>query len=125
MPDKLTAAAESKSIPLPQTDELLVRKAHYLLRALDHDLRIKMLHFLHQKKQCSVTEIFTHFRLVQAVASQHLALLRRAGVVQTNRQGKHVYYKLHYQRLQEVLTLIGTLGDTGNEKNKKLKKTEP
>ncbi|RPD46640.1 ArsR/SmtB family transcription factor [Paracnuella aquatica] len=109
MPDKLTAIAEGKSIPLPQTDELLLRKAHYLLRALDHDLRIKMLYFLHQKQQCTVTEIFTHFRLVQAVASQHLALLRRAGVVQTTRQGKHVFYKLYYDRLEEIMVLIGKL----------------
>lgn len=109
MPDKLAATADGKLIPLPQTDELLLRKAHYLLRALDHDLRIQMLYFLHQKEQCTVTEIFTHFKLVQAVASQHLALLRRAGVVQTTRQGKHVFYKLHQSRLEEIMKLIALL----------------
>lgn len=33
----------------------------------------------------SVTEIYVKLRLEQSVASQHLAILRRAGVVQTDR----------------------------------------
>lgn len=112
MPDKLTGSESGKFIPLPQTDELLLRKAHYLLRALDHDLRIRMIQFLHQQKQCTVTEVFVHFRLVQAVASQHLAILRRAGVVHTTRKGKHVFYKPNYERLNDVLTLIGKLSNS-------------
>lgn len=115
MADKLTAPEPGKSIPLPQTDELLLRKAHYLLKALEHDVRIRMLLFLDQKKQCTVTEVFEHFRLVQAVASQHLAILRRAGVVQTTRKGKHVFYKPNYPRLHEVLRLIGKLATGAKE----------
>jgi DNA-binding transcriptional ArsR family regulator len=115
MPDKLPNQVIWKSIPLPQTDELLLRKAHYLLRALDHDLRIRMLHFLNEKQQCTVTEVFLHFRLVQAVASQHLAILRRAGVVQTTRKGKNVFYKPNYSRLNEVLELVARLASGKTE----------
>ena len=109
MPNKLSAPQEGKEIPVLKTDELQLRKAHYLLRAIDHKLRIDILLFIHQKKSCTVTDIFVSFRLVQAVASQHLAILRRAGMVSTKRQGKNIYYSLHYQRVAQILTLVSQL----------------
>lgn len=110
MSDKLTASSASeKNSTTLQTDELQLRKAHYLLRALDHKLRIDILMFIHEKKSCTVTEIFVAFRLVQAVASQHLAILRRAGMVNTTRQGKNIFYAINHDRLNQLLTLVGKL----------------
>jgi DNA-binding transcriptional ArsR family regulator len=35
----------------------------------------------------------------QTVASAHLAILRRAGVVNTRKEGKWIYYSINYQQL--------------------------
>jgi DNA-binding transcriptional ArsR family regulator len=109
MSSKTIETFELKNAPLLQGEELQLRKAHYLLRALDHKLRIDIILFIHEKKSCTVTDIFVHFRLVQAVASQHLAILRRAGMVATKRQGKNIFYSLNYSRLNQMLVLVGKL----------------
>lgn len=109
MSDKFSELLPNKTPHILQADELLLRKAHYLLRAIDHKLRIEILMFIQEKKSCTVTEIFVAFRLVQAVASQHLAILRRAGMVSTTRQGKNIFYSINHSRLEHLLSLVGKL----------------
>jgi DNA-binding transcriptional ArsR family regulator len=48
-------------------------------------------------------------RLEQSVASQHLAILRRAGIVSTTRDGKFIHYSVNYARLAEVVKFVDEL----------------
>jgi DNA-binding transcriptional ArsR family regulator len=48
-------------------------------------------------------------RLEQSVASQHLAILRRVGVVETTRQGKFIHYSLDKNRLEQIARLVDEL----------------
>ena len=48
-------------------------------------------------------------RLEQSVASQHLAILRRAGVVVTERQGKFIYYTVDKERINHISRLVEEL----------------
>ncbi len=57
----------------------------------------------------TVTDIYIKLRLEQSVASQHLAILRKAGVVQTDRQGKYIYYSLDNERLTQISRLVEEL----------------
>jgi DNA-binding transcriptional ArsR family regulator len=57
----------------------------------------------------TVTDIYIKLRLEQSVASQHLAILRRAGVVLTERQGKFIYYSLDNDRLVQISNLVEEL----------------
>jgi DNA-binding transcriptional ArsR family regulator len=61
------------------------------------------------KKQLSVTEIYVKLRLEQSVASQHLAIMRRAGVVKTTRKGKNIYYELDNNRLKSIANFISDI----------------
>jgi DNA-binding transcriptional ArsR family regulator len=79
-----------------------VKKAASVLRALNHKLRQQMLDLIDRKNKITVTDIFIHFRLEQSVVSGHLRILRHAGVVTTQRDGKHIYYSINYQRLEKV-----------------------
>lgn len=88
-----------KDLPL---DVLPLKKAALILRAGNHALRQKMLHYLHQKGRVPVTPIYQKLRLEQSVASQHLAILRRAGLVTTERSGRQIYYSVNYDRLHKV-----------------------
>ena len=70
-----------------------------------------MLRLLDEHKRLTVTELYIHLRLEQSVASQHLAILRRAGFVKTQRDGKFIYYMVNSERLSEVNKIIGELLD--------------
>lgn len=83
-------------------DFLQVKKSSLILRALNHKLRQQILKLLEEQSKLTVTEIYIQLRLEQSVASQHLAILRRAGIVKTEREGKFIYYGLHTQRLLEI-----------------------
>ena len=72
-------------------------------------LRQQMVKMLDEKQRMTVTEIYVALRLEQSVASQHLAILRRAGIVKTERDGKFIYYHVNYDRLDQINHLINEL----------------
>jgi len=86
-----------------------LRKAALVLRAVNHKLRQRMIDLLEENQQLTVTDIYIKLRLEQSVASQHLAILRKAGVVRTDRQGKYIYYSLDHERLSQISRLVEEL----------------
>ena len=87
-------------------DYLSIKKVALIFRALNHKLRQDMLRMIDKKGKVSVTEIFVDLRLEQSVASQHLAILRRAGILLTEREGKFMYYKLNSERLHMINHMV-------------------
>lgn len=96
----------SKDVQLDYVD---LRKAVLVLRAVNHKLRQKIIDILEDSDTMTVTDIYIKLRLEQSVASQHLAILRRAGVVLTERQGKFIYYSLDKDRLAQISRLVEEL----------------
>ncbi|MBD0333459.1 MAG: helix-turn-helix transcriptional regulator [Chitinophagaceae bacterium] len=88
---------------------LQLKKAALILRAINHKLRQIILRLIHENGQMTVTEIYVRLRLEQSVASQHLAILRKAGFVTTNRDGKFIYYSVNYNRLDQVHNIVQEL----------------
>lgn len=86
-----------------------LKKAVLVLRAVNHKLRQRMIDLLEENKKMTVTDIYVKLRLEQSVASQHLAILRRAGVVQTERNGKFIYYSLDKSRLGHISNIVEDL----------------
>ena len=88
---------------------LNVKKAALVLRAINHKLRQQILKQIDEQGKITVTELYVKLRLEQSVASQHLAILRKAGFVKTEREGKFIYYSVNSSRLQEVIELSDKL----------------
>jgi DNA-binding transcriptional ArsR family regulator len=88
-----------KELPI---EVLHIKKAALVFRAINHPLRRQMLQLLHNSIRMTVTEVFIKLRLEQSVASQHLAILRKAGLVVTERQGKFIFYAVNYSRLKQL-----------------------
>ncbi len=86
-----------------------LRKAVLVLRAINHKLRQRIIDLLEENESMTVTDIYIKLRLEQSVASQHLAILRRAGVVDTERQGKFINYSLNRERLAQISKLVDEL----------------
>lgn len=95
-----------------------LKKAALVLRAINHKLRLQILKLIHTKQQIIVSDIYSKLRLEQSVTSQHLAILRKAGFVNTERDGKRIYYSVNYQRLQDVGALAEKLLGTTETKRK-------
>jgi ArsR family transcriptional regulator, virulence genes transcriptional regulator len=81
-------------------DEEKVKRTALMLRALNNKLRFKIIKFIHDRERINVTEIYKKLRLEQSVTSQHLAILRRANFVITEREGRTIYYSVNYQLLK-------------------------
>ncbi len=95
-----------KTIPM---DLVGLKKAALILRAFNHALRQQILKLINNNERMTVTEIYIQLRLEQSVASQHLAILRKAGYVNTDRDGKFIYYSVNIARLEEVNSFIKDL----------------
>jgi DNA-binding transcriptional ArsR family regulator len=96
------------SAPL-KVDLLHSKKAAMILRALNHKLRQQIVKLIDEHQKMTVTEIYVKLRLEQSVASQHLAILRRAGIVVTTREGKFIFYTVDYSRLDQVNQFVEQL----------------
>ncbi len=96
----------SSDIQLNYTE---LRKAVLVLRAVNHKLRQNIIDLLEEHGRMTVTDIYIKLRLEQSVASQHLAILRRSGVVKTDREGKFIYYSLDKDRLNQISRLVEEL----------------
>src|SRR4051812_34637613 len=90
-------------------DFLQVKKSSLILRALNHKLRQQILKLLEEQRKLTVTEIYVQLRLEQSVASQHLAILRRAGIVKTERDGKFIYYSVNSSRVAHIMKCVDDL----------------
>ena len=90
-------------------DYTALKKAALVLRALNHKLRQQLLKLIEEEKKITVTEIYVRLRLEQSVASQHLAILRKAGIVNTERDGKFIFYTINYKRIDEISQFVKDL----------------
>jgi DNA-binding transcriptional ArsR family regulator len=67
--------------------------AAVLLRSLANEQRLIILCQLVEGEQ-PVNAIHAHLEISQSALSQHLALLRESGLVDTRREGQQVFYRL-------------------------------
>ncbi|MDP4283802.1 MAG: metalloregulator ArsR/SmtB family transcription factor [Bacteroidota bacterium] len=103
------AEANSTSDALQNIDYLRIKKAALVLRALNHKLRQQIIKTIHDHKRITVTELYVKLRLEQSVASQHLAILRKAEIVSTVREGKFIFYAINEARIAEINAFVKNL----------------
>jgi len=85
-----------------QIEIVQLKKAALVFRAINNKLRQQVLHLIHQNARITVTEIYVKLNLEQSVTSQHLSILRQAGYVNTEKEGKYRFYSVNYARLNQV-----------------------
>ena len=77
-----------------------------VLRALAHPLRMKILEFIDQNEMINVNKIYNTLKLEQSITSQHLRILRMAGLVNTEREGKFIHYSINYEKIGSAMHAI-------------------
>jgi DNA-binding transcriptional ArsR family regulator len=98
--------ADEKAV---KVDFVNLKKAAMILRAINHKLRQQIVKLIDENKRLTVTEIYIRLRLEQSVASQHLAILRRAGIVRTDRDGKFIYYSVNTSRISAIMHCVESI----------------
>ncbi len=105
-------SSKNAHVTLHQGDEDIdldyaeLRRAVLVLRAINHDLRRKIIELLDQRAVMTVTDIYCALRVEQSVASQHLSILRKADIVINDRDGKFIYYSLNRDRFGKIAELV-------------------
>jgi ArsR family transcriptional regulator len=73
-----------------------------LMKALAHPLRLKILEFIDTQEVINVNKIYNTLKIEQSITSQHLRILRLAGVVNAKREGKFIYYDINYDVVKKA-----------------------
>ncbi len=108
--ESISTIMQTQTTQMPvKIDYLNVKKAALVLRALNHKLRQQMIKMLEENNKMTVTDLYIQLRLEQSVASQHLAILRRVGIVKTERDGKYIYYRVNEDRVAQINQIVDSL----------------
>lgn len=78
-----------------------------VLRALAHPLRLKIIQYIDANRTVNVNRIYNTLKLEQSITSQHLRILRLAGLVTTTRDGKYIHYAVDYDKVAETRRAVG------------------
>ena len=73
-----------------------------IMRALAHPLRLRILEFIDRQGTTNVNKIYKTLKIEQSITSQHLRILRLAGVVNQKKEGKFVHYSLEYPLIKRA-----------------------
>ena len=89
-----------------ERDEQLAR----LARALSHPARVAIVRHLATRGTCVCGEIVKILPLAQATVSQHLKVLKEAGLVQGEIDPPRVCYCIDPETVKRLQTLVGAIG---------------
>lgn len=89
-------------------DELVSQVA----RALGHPARIRILRLLAEQEACMGGEIFAEFPLAQSTISQHLAVLKDAGLISATPHGTRMLYCIAEEPLAGLADALGEMIST-------------
>ena len=87
------------------SDDLLETTAN-MLKCLGHPIRLRILDLLEANGEATVSEIWEALDIEQAVASQHLGLMRDKGILVRRKDGVNVLYRLGDPRALKVLACL-------------------
>ncbi|ARK10003.1 ArsR/SmtB family transcription factor [Fibrivirga algicola] len=87
-------------------DEKKIEKAAYVLKAVAHPLRIKIILMLQENKEMNVSTIYKNLNAEQSLISHHLINMRDKGILEIRRSGKNIYYFLVDTSVANVIDCI-------------------
>jgi ArsR family transcriptional regulator, arsenate/arsenite/antimonite-responsive transcriptional repressor len=88
-----------------QKDEELAKLAW----AIAHPARVRILRILLARQSCICGELVDQLPLAQSTVSQHLKILKEAGLVMGEIDGPKVCYEVHPTMLQRLKKLVAGL----------------
>lgn len=78
----------------------------HLLKAIAHPVRLCIVKNLSKRTSANVNTMQDCLQVSQSSVSQHLAKLKAAGIVSSQREGKEIYYQICDKRIKELVTIL-------------------
>lgn len=107
--DKCCPAADQtrdlRPVEGPEADQELAA----LAKALGHPARVQILRLLSARDSCVCGEIVDELPLAQSTVSQHLKILKEAGLIRGEIDGPRVCYCIEPRALRRLKALTGSL----------------
>ena len=100
-----TEAPDVRPVEGPEADEELALVA----KAVGHPARVQILRLLVRRTACVCGDIVDELPLAQSTVSQHLKVLKEAGLIKGEIDGPRVCYCLEPRSLRRLKALIGRL----------------
>ena len=88
---------------LQALDPKKVEKVAFILKTIGHPVRLAIIDILMHQEKISVNELCELLELEQSLVSHHLNNMKVKGILESDREGKNIFYSL---KLQEVRTVI-------------------
>jgi DNA-binding transcriptional ArsR family regulator len=96
-------------------DLAVLEKAAECLRTLSHPHRLRMIEML-LNEPATVGELAAACNIASHMASEHLRLLKDRGFLHSERQGRHVYYRIAEPGLANIMQCVAMrYGDVKTE----------
>jgi ArsR family transcriptional regulator len=89
----------------PRADEELAR----LAKAIGHPARVRILRMLSLKEARVCSQIVDELPLAQSTVSEHLRILKDAGLVRSSQDGPRIGYCISYQTLRKLKALVAII----------------
>lgn len=98
----------------------MVQDAATVLRCIGHPVRLRIIELLDTRGELNVTAIQETLDLEQAVASQHLSLMRDKRILTSRRDGVNVYYDIRDDKVVRVIDCLRAcdIGATGGRRKR-------
>ena len=96
-------------MPLSRSELPLYELKAGLFKGLSHPQRIRILELLVEREELTVSQLQEHIGLEASHLSQHLSVLRKHRLVESERRASHVYYRLSNPQVGELLSAARSL----------------
>lgn len=77
-----------------------------MLRVISHPVRLDIIDLLQVHGRLTVQEIQESLGLEQAIASQHLILMKDKGVLKAEKSGRYRYFSLVYPTMKNIIKCL-------------------
>ena len=103
------APVESQPEPLvlegPQADDALAR----LAKAIGHPARVRIVRMLSRKEARVCSQIVDELPLAQSTVSEHLRILKDAGLIRCSQDGPRIGYCINHDTLRKLKALVAII----------------
>jgi ArsR family transcriptional regulator, arsenate/arsenite/antimonite-responsive transcriptional repressor len=104
-PQSGTAVLKLESLEGSEADEELAK----LGKAVGHPARVRILRMLSRKEARVCSQIVDELPLAQSTVSEHLRILKEAGLVRSSEDGPRVGYCIDFDGLRRLKALVAII----------------
>ena len=104
-PEPIPSEVSLLTLEGAEADEELAK----LAKAIGHPARVRILRMLSRKEARVCSQIVDELPFAQSTVSEHLRILKEAGLVRSSQDGPRVGYCINFDRLRRLKALVAII----------------